>query len=119
MTTNDYGVVDMNKPFTALKGAVGYAAAEFVAAESRPAEIRLGCINGWKVWFNGKFLFGRDEYHRNVEIDQYRMPVTLQKGRNVIVVKICQNEQTEDWAAAWEFQLRITDALGTPIVPVR
>ncbi len=119
VTTNDYGVVDFNKPFTALKGAVGYAAAEFNATESRPAEIRLGCINGWKVWFNGKFLFGRDEYHRNVEIDQYRMPVTLRKGRNVIVVKLCQNEQTEDWAAAWEFQLRITDALGTPIVPVR
>ncbi len=119
VTTNDYGMLDFNKPFGALKGAAGYAMAEFVSDASRPVEIRLGSKNGWKVWFNGKFLFGRDEYHRGVEIDQYRMPVTLEKGRNVILVKLCQNEQTEDWASEWEFQLRVTDALGTPIRPIR
>ena len=119
VTTNDYGMLDFNKPFGALKGAAGYARAEFPSDSVRPAEIRLGSKNGWKVWFNGKFLFGRDEYHRGAEIDQYRMPVTLQKGRNVILVKLCQNEQTEDWASEWEFQLRVTDALGTPIRPVR
>jgi len=81
--------------------------------------VRLGCKNGWKVWLNGKFLFGRDVYHRGVEIDQYRLTAQLQPGRNVILVKCLQNEQTEDWTKEWEFQLRITDAQGTPIVSTK
>ncbi len=112
---SEYGLVDFNQPLTALKGVAGYAAAEFWADTARPVEIRLGCKNGWKVWLNGKFLFGRDEYHRGVEIDQYRLPATLQPGRNVILVKCLQNEQTEDWTKEWEFQLRVTDAQGTPV----
>ncbi len=118
-TTSDYGIVDFNQPFGALKSVTGYAVAEFWSDTPRRAEIRLGCKDGWKVWANGKFLFGRDEYHRGYEIDQYRMPVELQKGRNVILVKCCQNEQTEDWTKEWEFQLRVTDSSGTPIFSSR
>lgn len=118
-TTSDYGIVDFNQPFGALKSVTGYAVAEFWSDTARRAEIRLGCKDGWKVWANGKFLFGRDEYHRGYEIDQYRMPVDLQKGRNVILVKCCQNEQTEDWTKEWEFQLRVTDPSGAPIFSSR
>jgi hypothetical protein len=116
---SDYGLVDFNQPFTSLKGVTGYAAAEFWSDAARPVEVRLGCKNGWKIWLNGKFLFGRDEYHRGAEIDQYRLPAQLQPGRNVIVVKCLQNEQTEDWTKEWEFQLRVTDAQGTPIVSTK
>ena len=119
VTTSDYGIVDFNQPFGALKSVTGYAVAEFWSDTARRAEIRLGCKDGWKVWANGRFLFGRDEYHRGYEIDQYRMPVELQAGRNVILVKCCQNEQTEDWTKEWEFQLRITDLSGTPIFSSR
>lgn len=114
-TKDDYGKVDFNKAFTALKGATGYAYAEVWSETSRSAEVRLGCKNGWKVWVNGRYLFGRDEYHRGAEIDQYRLTTPLNAGRNTILVKLCQNEQTEDWASEWEFQLRVTDTLGTPL----
>ena len=113
--TNDFGLVDLNKPLGTLKGVAGYAYTEIVAEKARTVELRLGCKNAWKVWHNGKFLFGRDEYHRGMEIDQYRMKTDLKAGKNTILVKVCQNEQTEDWTKEWEFQLRITDALGTPI----
>ena len=118
-TQNEYGLVDFNKPFGSLKEVTGYAHAEFWAAKPRDAEIRLGCKNGWKVWVNGQLLFGRDEYHRNMEIDQYRLPFHLKAGRNEILVKCCQNEQTEDWTKEWEFQLRVTDSQGTPIRSTR
>ena len=36
----------------------------------------------------------------------------LKQGRNEILVKICQNEQNDNWAQSWGFQLRICDALG-------
>ena len=115
-TPNDYGMVDFNKPFGDMKGVTGYAFTEFNAAAASPAELRLGCKNGWKVWFNGKLLFGRDEYHRGASIDQYRMPVALKAGKNTILVKVCQNEDVKDWTKEWEFQLRVCDATGTAIL---
>jgi hypothetical protein len=71
------------------------------------------------VWLNGKYIFGRDEYHRGAEIDQYRMPVELKRGKNTILVKVTQNELVEDWTKEWEFQLRVTDTLGTPLASKR
>jgi len=118
-TTGDYGLVDLNKPIGALKEVTGYAYTEFNSDKARPVELRLGCKNGWKVWLNGKLLFGRDEYHRGMEIDQYRLAGELKPGKNTILVKLTQNEQTEKWTVEWEFQLRITDALGTPIASAK
>lgn len=112
---DDYGMVDFNKPFDMLKEVTGYAYTEFDATEERDAEIRLGCKNGWKVWLNGLFIFGRDEYHRGAKLDQYKLPVRLKKGKNTLLVKCCQNEQTEQWTVEWQFQLRICDATGTAI----
>lgn len=117
--TGDYGLVDLNKPFGALKEVTGYAYTEFYTDKACPVELRIGCKNGWKVWLNGKFLFGRDEYHRMAEIDQYRLAGELKPGRNTILVKLTQNEQKEEWTVEWEFQMRITDGLGTPIASAK
>jgi hypothetical protein len=114
---DDYGMIDFNEPFTMLKEVTGYAYTEFNAAEARSAEIRLGCKNGWKVWLNGELLFGRDEYHRGMKLDQYKLPCQLKQGKNTLLVKCCQNEQTEQWTVEWRFQLRICDSTGTAILP--
>jgi hypothetical protein len=67
---------------------------------------------------NGQLLFARDEYHTSAEIDQYPMPAQLRPGRNTILVKVCQNEEVQEWTEEWEFQLRVTDALGTPLASI-
>ena len=36
----------------------------------------------------------------------------LKAGRNEVLIKVCQNEQTDDWAQTWGFQLRLCDAIG-------
>jgi hypothetical protein len=115
----DYGIVDLNKPFGPLKEVTGYAMTEFHSDKARKVELRLGSQNGWKIWLNGKELFARDEYHRNMEIDQYRVAAELKPGKNVILVKVCQNEQKEDWTKKWDFQLRVTDAIGTPVAQAK
>jgi hypothetical protein len=112
---DEYGMVDFNKPFSMLKEVSGYAYTEFNAAEESDVQLRLGCKNGWKIWLNGEFVFGRDEYHRGMKLDQYKLPVHLRKGKNVILVKCCQNEQKENWTVEWQFQLRVCDATGTAI----
>ncbi len=115
-TGEDYGKVDLNPSLGELKEVTGYASCVFNSPIEGPAELRLGCKNGWKVWFNGAFLFGRDEYHRGARIDQYRLPVVLKKGENVILLKICQNADVKDWTREWEFQIRVCDSTGTAIL---
>jgi len=115
-TSDEYGMVDFNRPFDPLKGVTGYAYTEFDSKEDRPAELRLGCKNGWKIWLNGKFVFGRDEYHRGARIDQYQLPVHLEKGKNTILIKLCQDEQHKPWTVEWQFQLRVCDSTGTAIL---
>ena len=115
-TSDPFGKVDLNKPLGMLKETVGYAYTEFESSRARSAEIRLGCKNAWKIWLNGKLIFGRDEYHRGQKIDQYKLPIELKAGKNTILVKACQNEQTEEWTVQWEFQLRICDATGSAIL---
>lgn len=116
-TTNDqYGLVDLNAVLGKHKGAIAYARAEFVAHESREVEFRIGCQTGHKIWLNGEFVTANHVYHTGMYIDQYTARGRLKSGRNVILLKIAQNEQTESWAQDWKFQLRICDQYGTAIL---
>jgi len=115
-TSQKYGKIDMNQPYGKLKEVAAYATTDFISERAQTVEFRFGGKNSWKVWLNGKLLFGRDEYHFDSEIDQYLLPAELKAGHNTILVKVCQNEQTEDWTVEWDFQLRVTDSLGTPVV---
>lgn len=111
-----FGMVDINDAFPGyLKEVTAYAHHAFVSDKDQEVQLRLGCKNAWKVWLNGELLFGRDEYHRGMQIDQYIMDAQLRAGRNDILVKICQNEQVEDWTIEWEFQLRVCDETGKAI----
>ena len=115
-TADEHGKVDLNPTLGELKEVTGYAFTQFNSPVEGPAEIRLGCKNGWKIWFNNQFLFARDEYHRGSRIDQYRLPVTLRKGANTLLLKVCQNADVKDWTKEWEFQLRVCDSTGTAIL---
>ena len=116
-TGHKLGIVDFNKAVSKQMGVVGYATTEFYTGAERDVELRLGCINANKTWLNGRLLAANEVYHAGTLMDQYVMPVRLAKGRNVILLKVCQNEQTEDWAQRWQFQLRVCDKLGTAVHP--
>ncbi len=115
-TSDDYGMVDVNKAYGELKEVTAYAYTEYEAPNDQPVQLRLGCKNAWKIWLNGELVFARDEYHRGIRIDQYQLPVNLKKGKNTLLVKLCQNEQEEDWTVQWQFQLRVCDATGTALL---
>ena len=115
-TDDPYGLVDLNRALGKHMGAVGYAAVEFTSDRERPIELRMGCINACKIWLNGELLLAREVYHTGMEVDQYVGKGKLKRGRNVILVKVCQNEQTEDWAQNWQFQLRVCDSRGTAVL---
>lgn len=114
------GAVDLNPLYNnekneQEKGALVYARTIFQSGEERPAELRLGCMTASKVWFNGELVMSHNVYHAGMQIDQYISPVRLKKGANEIVLKVCQNEQTESWAQLWTYQLRVCDETGKAI----
>lgn len=119
-TDDSYGKVNIAKEIRNYKGSCMYATTVFQAKESGAVEFRLATPNAWKLWVNGKFVFGHDEYHRtpmSLTMDVYKVPVTLKKGENRILLKICQNEQEQDWAQRYEFCVRVCDASGVAIHP--
>lgn len=120
-TDHEYGIVNVAKQIAPYKGAVMYLTSEFHCPTTRSVEFRLGTPNAWKIWVNGKELFGRDEYHRGMALDQYRVRGEVKAGANTILLKLCQNEQTDDWAQRYEFQLRVADlsGIGLPSQPAQ
>jgi hypothetical protein len=113
------GMVDLNELFEKEKGAIVYARGTFKAEKEMPCDIRLGCTNANKVWLNGQLILSNEVYHAGNQIDQYNESSKLKAGENVIVVKVCQNEQTEPWAQDWAFQLRVCDSTGKAIPPAK
>ena len=114
-TKDDFGIIDIAKSIAPHKGAVMYLTTNFQADRNRDVELRFGTPNAWKVWVNGKLLFGRDEYHRGMAIDQYAVPVRVKTGQNVILLKLCQNEQKDSWAQRYQIQMRVCDSSGIAV----
>lgn len=115
-TDDPMGKVDLNKAVIESKSVVAYCAGIVTLNEPRKAQIRLGTQNGWKLWVNGEAVFGQDEYHSGSNFDQFAFDVKLKAGENVILFKCCQNEQKEDWATDWSYQLRVCDPTGAAIL---
>lgn len=118
-TDDDYGVLDITTELKPYKGAIVYAYTEFDAAKAQDVNFRLATPNAWKLWVNGELVFAREEYHRGTFFDQYRVPGTLNKGKNTILMKVCQNEQEDHWAQKFQIQFRICDPTGSAIHPVK
>ena len=109
------GSVDLNEAVATKKGVVAYAVADVAMPASGRAEVRIGSPCAVKVWVNGVAVMAHEIYHASEAVDQYVAPADFRAGTNTILVKCCQNEQTQAWAADWKFQLRVCDRLGTPL----
>ena len=115
-TPDPFGMLDVNLQYGEIKEVLAYAHTTFESDTDQPAQFRIGSKNAWKLWLNGELLFARDEYHRGkTRVDQFIIDGQLKKGTNVILVKVCQNEQTQSWTKQWEFCLRVTDFSGTAL----
>lgn len=115
MTTDAMGVVDLNKAIGKHKFAAAYAYTVVDCDQARDVEIRMTSRVALKLFVNGKEVFAHEEYHHGKRFDQFVAKASLKAGANDILLKICQNNQTEQWAQEWSFQLRICDATGGAI----
>ena len=111
-TAEPRGKIDFNAVLGKEMGAVAYAYAVVDSPADRPVELRVASNNAVKLYLNGELLFFRHEYHHGMTMDQYVGRGKLRKGANELLIKVCQNEQKDDWAQSWGFQARLCDALG-------
>jgi hypothetical protein len=110
------GNINLNEALGKDMGCIAYAESTFYSPERRDVDVRVSCICAVKFWLNGKLLGSHEIYHAGSPHDQYIAKAQLQPGRNVLLVKVAQNEQTEGWAQDWEFKLRVCDSIGTAVL---
>ena len=114
-SADKHGAIDLNAAIETKKGVLAYAVADVVMPRGGPAEVRIGSPCAVAVWVNGKPAMAHEIYHASKAIDQYVATADFREGTNTVMVKCCQNEQTEPWAGDWKFQLRICDSIGSPL----
>ena len=114
-SADKHGAIDLNAAIATKKGVLAYAVADVVMPRSGPAEVRIGSPCAVAVWVNGKPVMAHEIYHASEAIDQYVATAEFREGTNTVMVKCCQNEQTQPWAVDWKFQLRICDSIGSPL----
>jgi len=112
---DDLGVVDFNAALEEEKSVLAYAVTTFVAAKDLVAQCRYESKEATKLWVNGEQVAVKNVYHSGGGFDQYIVPCRLKQGENQILIKVCQNEQTQPWTKPWDFRLRVTDKLGGAI----
>lgn len=113
------GEINLNAALKPYKGAVAYAWATVESDAGREIEVRYTSRVATKVWVNGDLVAENEIYHGGSGFDQHRAAATLKPGANTVLVKACQNEQTEPWAQSWYFQLRLCDELGGALAGLR
>lgn len=118
-TDDRLGEIEFNEALGEHKGAVGYAWATIESDKYQPVAIRYSSKAATKVWLNGYLVAENPTYHSGSPFDQYRADGELKMGKNTILVKLCQNEQSEPWAQVWPLHLRLTDPAGGPLEAIR
>ena len=116
VSRDELATVDFNEAFGEQKAVTAYATAEFFAENRQEVEFRCTSDNAVKLWVNSQLIDAENVNHSGSALDQYRARATLEPGRNVILLKVCQNALQQEWARGWSFQLRVCDPLGTAIL---
>ena len=100
---------DMEQPSPQLDTVLAYAWTTVNAPDERGARIWISTHNPAKIWFEGKEVSTINQDQQPISDNRYTVPVTLQAGKNSILVKLAGRR----WG--WKLQLWLTDVDGFPI----
>lgn len=85
-----------------------YCACWLDSDAEKEVELRVGSDDGYKLWVNHK-LVGEQNVYRSMELDSETYKVKLNKGKNLILIKVAQ-----DWGE-FQFQMRAVSADGKEV----
>ncbi len=89
--------------------SIAYVLTYINADYDMDVQIRIGTADGVKLWIRDE-LKHASNVKRQAFPDQDIIPVSLVKGRNAVMLKVCNNATN-----SWGFYFRVTDSKGKPI----
>jgi hypothetical protein len=89
-----------------------YCACWIESDADKDVEIRVGSDDGYKLWLNHKQIAEVHEY-RSAEMDQETHKVKLNKGMNLVIIKVDQ-----DWGE-YQFMLRVVTPEGKEVTGLK
>ena len=99
-------LADMEQPDPQLDTVLAYAWTTIHSPDERQARIWISTLNSAKIWFNGTEVSTIDQDLQPMPDEQRTVPVTLQAGKNGILIKL----NGRQWG--WGFHLWLTDVDG-------
>ncbi|MCK5328189.1 MAG: HEAT repeat domain-containing protein [Candidatus Latescibacteria bacterium] len=106
------GVLDFKDVWTEDNDdAAGFAFCTLYSPDERRARILLGSDDTINLWLNGKEVLAKDVY-RGTHPDDDKVDVTLRKGANRLLAKVCNG------SGGWGLALRLTDPDGNAMEDV-
>ena len=106
------GYLDYLKHFKQTDWVCAYAYCEVISPVSVAAQLRVGTNDMGALWFNGTNILSQNT-ERSATLDDDILPVQLQKGKNRILLKVCNT------GGNWGLYLRITDKDGNDLQDLR
>ena len=100
--------IDLAATLRPSSQTVAYALACVFSPERQPAAVRLGADDCAKVWVGGELVHANRDSHP-VGFDQTAAGVTLERGWNTLLLKVCQDEE------GWAFRVRLTAPDGSAL----
>ena len=82
-----------------------YCACWLDADADKDVEVRVGSDDGYKLWINHQ-LISEQHVYRAMEMDQETHKVKLNKGKNLLLIKVDQD------TGEYQFMLRVVGADG-------
>lgn len=104
---------DLHDHLGAGENCFAYAIATVESPVDQDAKLLLGSDDGYTVWVNGEIVGADMDVGRGVTPDQDRIPVSLRKGRNTVMLKVTQG------IGGWGFCVRFAglDQAISPLPP--
>jgi hypothetical protein len=101
-SSDSRGVVNLIKALGNKEWVVAYAYTEINSPQAKDVKLTVGSDDGVKMWVNGELVLSRDLY-RGVDFQPDTLRVTLQSGRNQLLLKITQG------VGYWEFFVKVEE----------
>jgi len=102
------GLISLNNLFRPNDQCLAYALCFVDSDRDRKAALRTGSDEAIKVFVNGREVYALDA-RRQYHFDQDVIAIDLQRGRNALLLKIC------DRTRKWSFAARLTEPSGAPL----
>lgn len=96
--SNPTGRIMVDTLLEPKENCVVYGACIVDAPQAGPYQLLVGSDDGVKVWVNGKEVW-RNQIERSMQVDADKIDVSLNKGPNLLLIKVQQQQGGVGWVA--------------------